>query len=265
VRVDSLASGSSGNAYLVRTEACSVLLEAGLPARQLVGLLRRHGLEPARLDGILLTHAHGDHAQGARELSATLGVPVYASEGTLYHRSLRESCLSETVVAEKAFGLGDLTITPFRVPHDCNEPFGFALEGPQGSVCFATDLGHVPGELLACFRRADLLILESNHDEEMLWRGPYPGFLKRRVAGDVGHLSNRAAADCLAALGPAGPTEVWLTHLSATNNRPALALASATSGLERGGAVEPIVRAVPRRGAGLSWRAGERSRQLVLF
>jgi phosphoribosyl 1,2-cyclic phosphodiesterase len=173
--------------------------------------------------------------------------------------------LSARLEAEKAFEIADVTISPFRVPHDCNEPFGFTLAGPQGSACFATDLGHVPAELLDCFRRADLLILESNHDEEMLWRGPYPGFLKRRVGGDEGHLSNRAAADCLAALGPGGPSEVWLTHLSATNNRPTLALAAAKAGLERGGAVEPSVLAVPRRGAGLSWRAGERSRQLVLF
>jgi phosphoribosyl 1,2-cyclic phosphodiesterase len=265
VQVNALASGSSGNAYLVRSGATAVLVEAGLPASRLAKFLQGLAFDPRLLDGILLTHAHSDHLRGARELSDLYRVPVYATPGTLGHRTLRDAPGARPIPVGRSFELGDLEILPFRVPHDCVEPVGFRISGEQGTVCLTTDLGFVPEEVCSQLEGADLLVLEANHDEAMLWRGPYPAFLKQRVGGDCGHLSNSAAARCLVGLERRPPRAVWLAHLSLVNNRVATALEAIRGALDGAGLGHVSVATVGRNRPSLRWQAQPPAEQLALF
>jgi phosphoribosyl 1,2-cyclic phosphodiesterase len=242
-----------------------VLLEAGLPASKLARFLFGLHCDPRTLHGILLTHAHSDHLHGARELSDRYGIPIYATAGTLGHRSLRDSALAQVLVAGQVLELEDLAITPFRVPHDCVEPVGFRIEGADASVCLATDLGFVPEQVRPHLEGVDLLVLESNHDEETLWNGRYPAFLKRRVAGELGHLSNVAASRCLADLHRRPPGAVWLAHLSLINNRPQTAVQQVGATLRAVGLGEVPVEAAGRNRPTLSWQAEPPARQLPLL
>jgi phosphoribosyl 1,2-cyclic phosphodiesterase len=264
LKVDALASGSSGNAYLVRSGETSLLVEAGLPASRLTKFLLGAGVDPRTLSGILLTHAHTDHLKGARELSDRFDVPIFSTCGTLGHRSLRDSPLARPVAAGRPFELGEVEILTFRVPHDCVEPVGYRISGPSSTICLTTDLGFVPDEVLPRLEACDLLVLEANHDEEMLQRGPYPQFLKRRVLGQSGHLSNLAAAECLARLARRPPGAVWLAHLSLVNNRVSSALEVVRGALERRGLADVAVDAVGRNRPSLRWRS-DCPKQLALF
>jgi phosphoribosyl 1,2-cyclic phosphodiesterase len=265
VRVDALASGSSGNAYLLRTEAGALLLEAGLPAPQLARYLRALGVEPRELSGILLTHAHSDHRQGARGLSDRFDVPIYASAGTLSHPALRDAPLARVLEPSQPVRIGELEVLPFPVPHDCREPFGFRVQAGPVSLGLVTDLGFVPDDVPRLLRGVDLLVLEANHEEELLHRGPYPAFLKRRVSGRHGHLSNRAAAECLAAMASEPPGCVWLAHLSQTNNSPATALGVVGAALRALGLDRIPLAAAGRKRPSLSWSAAPSARQLALL
>jgi phosphoribosyl 1,2-cyclic phosphodiesterase len=265
LQVDALASGSSGNAYLVRSGSTSVLLEAGLPASKIAAFLLGMGFDPRRLDGILLTHAHADHLRGARQLSDRYAVPIFATPGTLGHRQLRDAPLARPLCADREVELGELRVLPFRVPHDCVEPVGFRVTGDQGTVCLTTDLGFVPEDVPARLESADLLVLEANHDEEMLWNGPYPAFLKRRVSGAHGHLSNHAAGRCLAQLQRRPPDHVWLAHLSVVNNRVGKAVEAVRTALAEAGLGHVTVAAAARNRPSLTWRAEPAVKQLALL
>jgi phosphoribosyl 1,2-cyclic phosphodiesterase len=265
MQVDALASGSSGNAYLVRCGSTAVLVEAGLPAARLATFLIHLNFDPRCLNGILLTHAHADHRRGAREFSDRYEVPIYATRGTLGHRTLRDSPLAQPLRVNRPLELGQLELTPFRVPHDCIEPVGFRVSGGGAVVCLTTDLGFVPDSVQPFLEGADLLVLEANHDEQMLWTGPYPWFLKRRVGGDSGHLSNWAAARCLARLQRRPPRQVWLAHLSLVNNRPTRALDIVNGTLARAGLGHVAVAAAARNRPSLGWCSERRPEQLVMF
>ena len=265
MRVDALASGSSGNAYLVRSGPTSVLLEAGLSAARLSTFLAARGIDPRQLAGILLTHAHSDHLRGARALSDRYGVPIFATAGTLGHRELRNSRLARPIAADRTFQVGELDVLPFAVPHDCAEPVAFRISGEQATICLATDLGFIPDGMAGRLAGAELVILEANHDEELLWRGPYPPFLKRRVSGDHGHLSNAVAARCLAGLQCRPPREVWLAHLSVVNNRVSTAVDAVRSALAAADLGHVVVAAAGRNRPSLRWSATPSPRQLALF
>lgn len=265
MQVNALASGSSGNAYLVRSGPTALLVEAGLPASKLARFLAGLRFDPRRLDGILLTHAHSDHLQGARELSDRYGVPIYATPGTLGHRLLRDAPLARLLQAGHALELGEVEVLPFRVPHDCVEPVGFRIRGDRAVVCLTTDLGFVPDDVPPLLEDADLLVLEANHDERMLWNGPYPDFLKRRVGGQSGHLSNLAAARCITGLERRPPREVWLAHLSLVNNRVATAVAVVRQALTEMGLGQVTVAAAGRNQPSLCWRSEPAAEQLPLF
>ncbi len=260
-----LASGSSGNCYLLESEGTRLLVEAGRPFREVVRNLARCGLDPGDLDGILLTHAHGDHSRSARELSEAYRVPVYASAGTLGCESLRDSALGRPVQAGRPTLVGEVEVRPFAVPHDCCEPLGFRFEAHTGSVCIATDLGWVPESVRASFLDLDLLVLEANYDPLLLENGRYPAFLKRRVAGPHGHLSNSDAGASVAACGDRAPRAVWLAHISEHNNTPRHAVETVSGILGRRGLSHATVQATRHRRPSLYWNSAHTFQQLTLL
>jgi len=261
----SIASGSSGNAYLARAEGTTVLLECGIPMGRITTFLKRQGISPYDLAGVLLTHDHSDHTRSARQFSDTYGVPIFATPGTLGCASLRDAIHARPIEAERPFQIGDLEALAFRVPHDAYEPVGFKLTAQAGTMTITTDLGHVPGEVQRHLRDNDLLILEANHDVEMLQSGPYPTFLKKRVLGRHGHLSNVATAEALAACRDRVPAQVWLAHLSPVNNQPGVALESIARHLDSVGLGHVTVQVAERTRPSLHWTATPRTRQLALF
>jgi phosphoribosyl 1,2-cyclic phosphodiesterase len=265
MQVWSIASGSSGNAYLVRAEGATVLVECGISLGRITSFLHRLGVTPYDLTGVLITHDHSDHSRSARQLSDTYQVPVFATPGTLGCASLRDAPLACPIGTDRPFRVGDLEVSAFAVPHDAYEPVGFRIAGEAATVTVTTDLGHVPGEVQRNLRDNDLLILEANHDLEMLQNGPYPTFLKRRVLGRHGHLSNVATAEALAACRDRVPGEVWLAHLSPVNNRPPVALAAVSGHLQTVGLGHVTVRVAERHQPSLHWTAKPRTRQLALL
>jgi phosphoribosyl 1,2-cyclic phosphodiesterase len=265
VDVWSIASGSSGNAYLVRTGETAVLLECGIPLRRITTFLARVGVSPFDLAGVLLTHDHSDHTRSARQFSEQFDVPLYATLGTLGCTALRETPDARPVSTDHPFVIGDLEVQAFDVPHDAHEPVGFRLTSPNATIGITTDLGFVPTDVQRQFQDTDLMILEANHDVEMLQRGPYPAFLKRRVFGRHGHLSNEATADALVACRDRAPGRVWLAHLSPTNNRPELAQGVISDRLRQYGLGHVAIEVAERHRPSLQWSATPRPRQLALL
>ena len=233
LEVHSLASGSSGNAILVKAGGRGLLIDAGISARALVPALRRRGIMPGHLDGILLTHEHDDHIRGAGRSSRQLFVPVIGNRATLEATSQRTELGKTTEMATGAqIQLGAFLVRSFSVPHDAVDPVGYVIEATGATRAYATDVGCPCAALREAMRTADLCILESNHDVEWLKRGPYPAFMKARIASDRGHLSNQDAVNLIAErLEDGGSTFFWLAHLSAVNNSPALAFRYATQHL----------------------------------
>lgn len=261
----SIASGSSGNAYLARTGETAVLLECGIPLKRITSFLAKAGVSPFSLAGVLLTHDHSDHTRAARQFSEAFNVPLYATPGTLGCTALRETPDARPISTDRPFAIGDLEIQAFAVPHDAHEPVGFRLKGASATIGITTDLGFVPEDVQRQFQDTDLMILEANHDLDMLRSGPYPAFLKRRVIGQHGHLSNEATADALVACRDRAPGTVWLAHLSPTNNRPELAHAVIRERLQRFGLGHVTVEVAERHRPSLRWSAIPRPRQLALF
>lgn len=260
----SLASGSSGNAYLAEADGTQVLVECGLGPRELEEAMGTVGSHPARLSAILVTHDHSDHLGGARRIAERYEVPIYATAGTLSHWSVQGCQHLREVRPDVIVRVGEFEVLPFRVPHDGSEPVGFRLEGNGGRVGVLTDLGHVPEGVLGHLRDLELLVLEANHDIDMLWSGPYSPRLKRRIAGKLGHLSNVEAGEAVASAGDRAPTQIWLAHLSKANNTPARALEQVGGVLRTRGLGRLRPRSIPRKGKGLHW-ASAPARQLALF
>jgi phosphoribosyl 1,2-cyclic phosphodiesterase len=231
MRLTVLASGSGGNSILVEAEGTRVLVDAGLAPRELAKRFERTttGVRLDDVQAVLCTHEHTDHAQGVPAL-ASAGLAVYATEGTA--RALKLSA-ARTVVAGERIAVGALAVLPVAVPHDSVEPVAFLVEDASGSAGVLTDIGHPTPEVAAAFAGCDILVLETNHDVDMLRGGAYPQSLKRRIGGRMGHLSNEQAAEMLrlmAATAPAGAGArlpraqvLILAHLSPLNNRPRFA------------------------------------------
>lgn len=218
-----LASGSGGNALVVSSARCRALVDAGLPPSVLERRLSAASLpaDLTTLSGVCLTHEHGDHAAHAGAL-ADLGVPVLATRGTL-----RAAKLPETRVLRSGLDhrMGeDLWVTAVALPHDAAEPAGFLFSDGQARLGVVLDCGRPDRRVAQSFRGLGALVLECNHDPAMLDAGTYPRWLKRRVAGPLGHFSNAQAAAFLELIGPPWPQVIVLAHLSANNNRPELAL-----------------------------------------
>ena len=227
LRFRSLASGSSGNATLIEASdglhRTRVLVDCGLGLRQLIARLAVEGLGPADLDGIFITHEHGDHIGCAPMLVARYGVPLWTSAGTAQYAAFAglESALN-LVRDGQLFAIGGIQFHPFTVPHDAREPLQLRCTDGDRVLGLMTDIGHVTGHALAALAGCHALVLESNHDVELLAQSRYPDFLKRRVGGQHGHLSNVQAAAALGALRHDRLNTVVAAHLSERNNRPDL-------------------------------------------
>jgi phosphoribosyl 1,2-cyclic phosphodiesterase len=230
VRVTILGSGSEGNALLLESRTTTVLVDAGLSYRKLVQRLAALGREaPKNVAAVIVTHSHSDHAAHASTYSTRLGCPVRASEATMPSIRLRPAARAETFTAGRPFVLGEITIHTQSIPHDVPQ-VALRFETKTTSIGLVTDLGHVPKGFESFLGECETLLLESNHDPDMLAEGPYPAMLKQRVGGSHGHLSNGQAGDLLAGLRHV-PKRVVLMHLSETNNSPRLAWSSAEAAL----------------------------------
>lgn len=227
LRFRSLASGSSGNATLIEgsdgLHRTRVLVDCGLGLRQLIARLAVEGIGPADLDGIFITHEHGDHIGCAPMLVARYGVPLWTSAGTAQYAAFAGLESARNLVRDgQVFAIGGIQFHPFTVPHDAREPLQLRCTDGDRVLGLMTDIGHVTGHALAALAGCHALVLESNHDVELLAQSRYPDFLKRRVGGQHGHLSNVQAAAALGALHHDRLNTVVAAHLSERNNRPEL-------------------------------------------
>lgn len=229
MRVTILASGSRGNAALFEHGATRVLVDAGLSPTELSRRMSTAGATRAPT-AVVVTHAHGDHLRHAEAVSRRFRVPVYVSESTKRVAPLAGAVSVKVYGAREPFPVGELVVHPLPLPHDAAQ-VSLKLVSPTGhAAAIATDLGEVPPSLLAHLARCEVVLLESNHDPDMLRTGPYPEFLKRRIASSRGHLSNLQTHALLRRL-PREVNAVVLMHLSETNNRPDVALAVAADAL----------------------------------
>ncbi len=224
-----LFSGSSGNALFCQYGGTRLLIDAGKPGRAIGEALESIGADPRTLSGILVTHEHSDHIQGVGVLARRYGLPIYATPGTWAGMEDKigkiPAALHREFYSGRDFYLGDIGVVSFPIPHDAAEPVGFRLYGGSLSVSVATDLGHFTREVFDRISGSSLVLLESNHDPDMLRRNPhYSSALKARILGDRGHLSNESCAKALRALVNAGTGTVLLGHLSGENNTPELAM-----------------------------------------
>ncbi|GAB4248350.1 MAG: MBL fold metallo-hydrolase [Acidobacteriota bacterium] len=234
MRIVVLGSGSSGNCTFIESGRTRLLVDLGFGPRSLARRFREAGLSGARIDAILITHGHTDHVKGIAPFVQRQPAVVYATLGTREEvADLAVLDRIETFHAGETFDIGDLTIETFPIPHDAAEPVGFSIRSNGVRGLIATDVGHLSAALVERTRGCDWLILESNHDVELLKVGPYPWELKRRVLGPWGHLSNTELADFLLEDFDGQARHLWLAHLSRKNNLPALALSTAQEALRR--------------------------------
>jgi phosphoribosyl 1,2-cyclic phosphodiesterase len=248
-----LASGSAGNALLLEAGSTRLLIDAGLSAEAIERSLGEVGVAPRGLSAILLTHEHDDHAKGAGPLSRAFGIPLHANAATV---AAADAALAGATVSTfetgRPFAVGAFEITAFPVSHDAAEPVGFTLAAARHRIMIATDLGSASEALDHHLAGADLVILESNYDLRLLSVSAYPWFLKNRILGPRGHLSNDDAARALARTAAGGSRAVCLAHLSEVNNLASLArdtvleaIAQARGAIGRVLAVPPNGRSIP--------------------
>jgi len=251
VRVVPLGSGSSGNSTLVSFGRRHLLVDAGLSARELALRLDSIGMTPGELAAIVLSHEHHDHARGLERFAVKHRVPVFTAPETLAALNLAPRHLAawhpfEPGTSFDAFGV---RIDPFSIPHDAANPVGFVLEAEGVRVGIVTDLGHATTLVIERLRGCHVLLIEANHDDGMLARGPYPWALKQRIGGRLGHLSNDEAATLLATVADDDCQAVILAHLSESNNTAGLARKAVASALAAAGRHRYAMRVAERRAA----------------
>ncbi|HXG66252.1 MAG TPA: MBL fold metallo-hydrolase [Blastocatellia bacterium] len=241
MRLIILGSGSSGNAIYVEAGETSVLIDVGLSAKETARRMTEVGLDPASLTAIVVTHEHSDHVKGVHVFSRTVAAPVFISDAT------RSECRwprggvgihwGEVISSSQPFQIGGLDFHPFTIPHDGIDTFAFTVEAEGVKVGVATDLGFITQLVAQRLRGCDLIVIESNHDRDMLKVGPYPWPLKQRIASNVGHLSNDETARWLREDFDGRARYLVLAHLSRQCNHPELARLSALQALATRGSL----------------------------
>lgn len=250
MRFASLGSGSRGNATLVETGATLVMVDCGFSCRETERRLGQLGRSAQELSALLVTHEHGDHMRGVAALARKYALPVWLTRGTW--RMLRDNDLPDIRYCDGdlAFAIDDLQVTPFTVPHDAREPCQYVFADGVHRLGVITDTGRVTPHIIECLDRCDALLLECNHDAQLLACGPYSATLKQRVGGPLGHLSNAQAAELLARLDTTRLQHLVAGHLSDSNNRPELARRALADALD----CESHWVGIAAQDAGLDWR-----------
>jgi phosphoribosyl 1,2-cyclic phosphodiesterase len=230
LRFISFGSGSSGNCYYLYTETDGLIIDAGVGIRTLKKYFRDYGLSIQKVHRILVTHDHADHIKCVGSMSYDLQLPVFATR-TVHQGIDRNFCvvrkvsdgLRQYLEPGVTVQLGEFSVTPFSVPHDSSDNVGYLIEVQDTTFCIITDAGCVTEEMAGYISRAQHLVIEANHDLEMLLNGPYPQHLKERITNGSGHLNNKACAQAIAENMGEHLRHVWLCHLSEENNHPELA------------------------------------------
>lgn len=224
----SLASGSKGNCILVRSATTSLLIDAGIGINRIKSSLAQLGMSLNDINGVLVTHEHSDHIRALESLVNRAGVCLYGNENTLLAaqkvlRTAFDVKKTRIFTTGEDFVVGDIDVRPFHTSHDAAESVGFVMRNGRAQIGIATDTGYVTREIGNTVSDSDILLLESNHDEQMLLDGPYPSYLKNRILSRKGHLSNETCADVAVKLLDRNVRCIILGHLSQTNNTPQLA------------------------------------------
>jgi phosphoribosyl 1,2-cyclic phosphodiesterase len=237
VRVTILASGSGGNACVVESGVTRVLVDAGLSAREIERRMTRRGIEPDTIGAVFLTHEHNDHSTGAAVFTARWDCPLYTTSGTAEAIGLEGDLFTPfvRVLPGREGRLGELGFRAFATPHDAAESVAYAFESPDARLVIASDLGRAEEGFVDFLREATTLMVEMNHDEDMLRDGPYTWPLKRRISGGLGHLSNAQSAEAIRRSSGPRRRRIVATHLSRTNNTPELVRAMLARAIERSG------------------------------
>ncbi|MBE7027627.1 MAG: MBL fold metallo-hydrolase [Ruminococcaceae bacterium] len=236
IRFQSFLSGSSGNSTFLTDGEIKILVDCGANGKYITECLNRIDVYPDEIDAILISHSHRDHVSGAGVISRKYDIPIYTSEETWNDmtRIIGKIPDSNTKVINggEQFLLGNIKIIPFSTPHDAGGSVGYRFETEKSKVAIATDIGHISYELYENLAGCDCVIIEANHDINMLKDGSYPYYLKRRILSDKGHLSNADAAKLCVMLAKSGTKSLWLGHLSHENNTPDLAYMTVRKALE---------------------------------
>ncbi|BFH15869.1 MBL fold metallo-hydrolase [Paenibacillus melissococcoides] len=225
IQVKVLASGSSGNCIWLGNGEVNILVDVGLPKTKIEKIMLQQGIDPTKIEAIFITHEHGDHIKGIA-LAEKYKIPVHASAGTLKGIGDVETASPmrpDALIMFNAFDDSIMRVRPFAVSHDAYEPFGFTVQDKDTKVSIMMDTGTVTGQMLKAMEDSDIYVFECNHDVDMLTNGEYPEITKSRILSDTGHLSNQAAAAALARLLRGKGEHIYLTHMSSSNNMPALA------------------------------------------
>lgn len=241
-RVYPLFSGSKGNCYYVTTGGKGILIDAGRTAKQIERALKDNSIDVKSIEGIFITHEHSDHIKGVRVLASRYGINVYGTQGTLQQMDCQKHLVPEkfsSYIINSGASVAGMTIKPFKTSHDCAEGVGYVIETPDNrKLALATDTGYITPQMKDAIMGSDVVIIESNHDVNMLLNGIYPYTLKRRILSKNGHLSNESCAEFLPELVRSGSTRLLLAHLSQENNMPQIALESAKCALSQRGIKE---------------------------
>ncbi len=227
MKLCSLRSGSRGNAVLIYTDKTGILIDCGVSGKEAEKGMAEIGFNPGNLSAILVTHEHNDHVSGVGVMARRYRLPIYANKETWFAMEDRigklDFSLRKYFENHSSFTIGDIKVNPFAIPHDAANPVGYSFYGCGKKISIATDIGYLEDNIFQCICGSDTVLLESNHDKNMLEIGPYPLSLKQRIRGQSGHLSNDEAGKAAEILVRTGTNNILLGHLSHENNYPLLA------------------------------------------
>lgn len=221
----SLVSGSSGNSSLISDGKTTLLIDCGISGVKLAEKLDEAGFVPSNISGLLITHEHSDHTCGVGVIARRFGIPLYATEKTFaaMNTGKVDPGLLNIICPGDTFSIGDIGVHPFSIPHDAADPVGYSFFADNNKYTLATDIGFMPDTLFEELKGSRQIILESNHDVEMLRFGGYPFYLKKRILSEIGHMSNELSAQVSVRLANCGTESIMLAHLSRENNTPEIA------------------------------------------